>query len=47
MGVAVWFGEYEVEASIVFSDTQLAVYIMVTMLLLLVIVCLVKALHDV
>jgi hypothetical protein len=47
MGVAVWCGEVQAEASVVFSSPAQVVYIMVTMLLLVVIVCLVKALHDV
>jgi len=47
MGVAIWFGEYEIEASIGFSDPQLAVGVVVVLLLLAVIICLVKALRDV
>jgi len=47
MGFAIWLGEYEVERSIVFSDPQLAVYAVVTLMLLVVIICLVKALRDV
>ena len=47
MGIAVWIGEFEAEASVVFSDPKLAIYVIVTLLLLTVIICLVKALHDV
>ena len=47
MGFAIWMGEYEIEASVVFSDPKLAVGVVVVLLLLAVIICLVKALRDV
>jgi len=46
MGVAVWFGEFEAEASVVFSSPALAASILVSILAIILVVLLVKALHE-
>ena len=46
MGIEVWIGEFEVEASLVFSNPALAASILVSILAIILVVLLIKALNE-